>query len=170
VEAHSACFFLAAVVVLAWRWPFSRKAVLQELEAASLSRVDAGTFHAMYFPRPGCVLEHVTFHHNPKLGSPPLITVERLGIEDSFSGLFTKHVRRVRAQGMGVLTPPQGSNEHFQAPERSPFVIDDLVADGAILEVISREAEKQPLNFVFHNFALTWQRIMYFVRDRFEVS
>lgn len=146
--------FLAAIVVLAWHWPFSRKAVLQELEAASLSRVDAGTFHATYFPRPGCILEHVTFQHNPKLGSPPLITIERLEIEGSFSGLFTKHVRRVRAQGMRVLTPPQGSNEHFQTPERSPVVIDELVADGGILEVASREAEKQPLKFSFHNFVL----------------
>ena len=44
--------FLAAIAVLAWHWPFSRKAVLQELGAASLSRVDAGTFHATYIPRP----------------------------------------------------------------------------------------------------------------------
>ena len=129
--------FLAAIVSLALRWPFSRAAVLKELGEASMSRVDAGTFHATYFPRPGCILEHVTFQHNPKLGSPPLITIERLGIEGSFSGLFTKHVRRVRAQGMRVLTPPQGSNEHFQTPERSPVVIDELVADGGILEVAS---------------------------------
>ncbi|MGC2182558.1 MAG: hypothetical protein WA637_04680 [Terriglobales bacterium] len=79
--------FLAAIVVLAWRWPFSRKAVLQELEAASLGRVDAGTFHATNFPRPDCILEHVTFQNNPKLGSPPLITIERLGIEGSFPAL-----------------------------------------------------------------------------------
>jgi hypothetical protein len=147
--------FLTAIVVLAWCWPLSRRAVLQELEAASLSRVDAGNFHATYFPRPGCVIEHVTFQHNPRTGSPPLITIERLEIEGSFSGLFTKHVRRVRAEGMRVLTPPQGSKEHFQAPPRSPFVIDDLVADGAILEVASREAEKQPLKFSFRNFALS---------------
>ena len=149
-----AVVFLAAIVVLAWYWPFSRKAVLKELEAASLSRVDAGTFHATYFPRPGCVIEHVTFQHNPKAGSPPLITIERLRIEGSFSGLFTKHVRRIRAEGMRVLTPPQGSDEHFQTPARSSVVIDDLIADGAILEVASRDADKQPLQFSFHNFAL----------------
>jgi hypothetical protein len=34
-------------------------------------------------------------------------------------------------------------------------VIDDLIADGAILEVASREADKQPLKFSFHNFALS---------------
>ena len=81
--------FLVAIVFLAWRWPFSRRAVLKELEDASLSRVDVGAFHRTYFPRPGCVLEHVTFQHNPKVGTPPLITVGRLRIEGTFSGLFT---------------------------------------------------------------------------------
>jgi hypothetical protein len=110
--------FLAAIVVLVWRWPFSREAVLKELEDASQSKVDVSTFHGMYFPHPGCVLEHVTFQHNPKAGSPPLITVERLRIEGSFSGLFRKRVRRVRAEGMRVLIPPRGSDEHFQTPKR----------------------------------------------------
>ncbi len=147
--------FLAAIVVLAWRWPFSRKAVLQELEDASQSRVHVVVFHGMYFPRPGCVLEHVTFQHNPRAGSPPLITVERLRIEGSFSGLFRKRVRRVRAEGMRVQIPPRGSDAHFETPKRSPVVIDDLSADGAILEVASREADKQPLKFSFHNFVLS---------------
>ena len=111
--------FLAAIVVLVWRWPFSREAVLKELEDASQSRVDVADFHGMYFPRPGCVLEHVTFQHDPKAGSPPLITVERLRIEGSFSGLFTKRVRRVRAEGMRVLIPPRGSDAHFETPKRS---------------------------------------------------
>ena len=99
------------------------------------------TFHVR-----GCVLEHVTF---------PLITVERLRIEGSFSGLFRKRVRRVRAEGMRVQIPPRGSDAHFETPKRSPVVIDDLIADGAILEVASREADKQPLKFSFHNFVLS---------------
>jgi hypothetical protein len=146
---------LAAIVVLAWRWPFSREAILKDLQDASFGKVATGTFHGTYFPRPGCVLEHVTFQHNPKAGTPPLITVERLRIEGTFSGLFTKQVRRIRAEGMRILIPPRGSGEHFQTPERSPFVIDDLIADGAILEVASREADKQPLRFSFHNFVLS---------------
>lgn len=147
--------FLAAIVVLVWRWPFSREAVLKELEDASQSRVDVADFHGMYFPRPGCVLEHVTFQHDPKAGSPPLITVERLRIEGSFSGLFRKRVGRVRAEGMRIQIPPRGSDAHFETPKRSPVVIDDLIADGAILEVASREADKQPLKFSFHNFVLS---------------
>jgi len=147
--------FLAAIAVRAWRWPFSRKAVLQELEDASQSRVDVVAFHGTYFPRPGCVLEHITFQHNPKAGSPPLITAKRLRIEGSFSGLFRKRVRRVRAEGMRVQIPPRGSDAHFETPKRSPVMIDDLIADGAILEVASREPDKQPLKFSFHNFVLS---------------
>jgi hypothetical protein len=146
--------FLVAIVFLALRWQLSREAVLKELEDESQSTVNISAFHGTYFPRPGCVLEHLTFQHNPKAGSPPLITVQRLRIEGNFSGLFTKHVRRIRAEGMRILIPSRGSDEHFQTPKRSPFVIDDLVADGAILEVASNEAGKQPLKFPFHNFVL----------------
>jgi hypothetical protein len=40
--------FLAAIVSLALRWPFSREAVLKKLEEASLSKVDVGAFHCTY--------------------------------------------------------------------------------------------------------------------------
>ncbi|HMH07363.1 MAG TPA: AsmA-like C-terminal region-containing protein [Terriglobales bacterium] len=146
---------ISAMVVLVWHWPFSREAVVKELEDASQSRVEVGAFHGTYFPRPGCILEHVTFRHNPKAGTPPLITVERLRIEGTFSGLFMKHIKRIGAEGLRILIPPRGSEEHFQTPQRSPFVIDDLIADGAILEVASREADKPPLEFSFHNFVLS---------------
>jgi AsmA-like C-terminal region len=147
--------FIAAIVLLALYWPFSRQAVLRELEDESQSRVEVGAFHGTYFPRPGCVLEHATFQHNPKAGSPPLITIEKLRIEGSFSGLFTKHVSRIRAEGMHILIPPRGTEQRFHTPQRSRFVIDDLIADGTILEVASREADKRPLRFPFHNFVLS---------------
>src|ERR1700730_13861878 len=147
--------FLAAIVFLAWRWPFSREAVLKDLKDASLSKVDVGAFHGTYFPRPGCVLERVTFQHNPKAGTPPLITVEKIRVEGSFSGLFAERVRRMRAEGMHILIPPRGTDEHCQTQKRSTFVIDDLIADGAILEVASREADKPPLKFAFREFTLS---------------
>jgi len=146
---------LVAVVVLAVHWPFRREAVLKELADASQSNVNAGAFRGTYFPRPGCVLEHVTFQHNPKAGTPPLITVETIRIESSFSGLFSKHLKRIRAEGMRILIPARGSGEQFKAPKRSAFVIDDLIADGAILEIASRDAGKQSLKFSFHDFVLS---------------
>lgn len=148
-----AAIMVAAVVLLALRWPFSRAAVLKQLEDASLSKVNASAFHSTYFPRPGCVLEHVTFQHDPKAGVPPLITVEKIRIEESFSGLFGSHVKRIGAEGMHIVTPPRGTAERFQAPARSTIVIDELVADGAILEVQRKAGE--PLKFSFRNFDLS---------------
>jgi hypothetical protein len=79
--------------------------------------------------------------------------VENLRIEGSFFGLFTKHLKLIRAKGLQVLVPPIGS-EAFQTPRRSSFVIDDLVADGASLQVASRDPGTQPLKFAFRNFTM----------------
>jgi hypothetical protein len=148
-------FSLAAFVFLAAHWPFSRAAVVKELEDVSLSKVSVGAFHGTYFPHPGCVLERVAFQHNPKAGSAPLITIERIRVEGSFAGLFTSHVSLVLAEGMHILIPPPGTGERFEVPQRSTVVIDDLVADGAILEVASRDPDKQPLKFAFHGLTLS---------------
>ena len=145
----SAAVFLLAIFLLAFFWPFRLETVTRELADESDSKVTAGSFHATYFPHPGCVLEQVVFQHNPKSGAPPLITVKRITIRGTFTGIFAKHVRLVLVEGMHILIPPLGS-EHFPPPKRSSVVIDDLVADGTILEVASREAGKPPLEFSFY--------------------
>jgi hypothetical protein len=124
------------------------------LQDASISHVQVGRYHGRYFPRPGCVLEHVTFQHNPKPGSAPLITAQRITIQGSFFGLFLKHVKSVQVEGMRILVPSRGSGEHFQTPQRSAIVIDQLTADGAVLEVGSRNPDNKPLKFSFHEFTL----------------
>ena len=145
---------LAAVFFLAFYWPFRREAVIKELENESDSKVMAGSFHGTYFPHPGCVLEQVVFQHNPKSSTPPLITVRRIRVEGSVRGMFARHVKLVLVEGMQILIPPLGS-EHFETPQRSSVVIDDLVADGAILEVASRVAGNPPLKFTFHGFTIS---------------
>jgi len=144
---------LAAIVVLVVRWPFRLAAVVKQLEENGLGKVEVGGFHQTYFPRPGCVLQKVRFQHNPKAGAPPLITIETVRIEGSFSGLFAKHVKLIRAEGMHILVPPASAEEHFQTPQRSSIVIDELVADGAVLEV--PHDQNQLLKFSFHNFDLS---------------
>lgn len=146
--------FVCGVVVLCARWPFSQQAVLRDLQDASMSKVQFDSFHGRYFPRPGCVLEHVTFQHNPKSGTSPLIAAQRITIRSSFLGLFARHVKSIRVEGMHILVPPRGTDEKFQVPSRSAIVVDDLIADGAILEVASSDPDKQPLRFTFHEFTL----------------
>jgi hypothetical protein len=146
-------FVFVVLIFLAAYWPFSRQSVVKQLEDVSRSRVEVGDFHRTYFPRPGCVLQNVIFHHNPKTGAPPLITVEKMRVEGTFAGIFRKHVRRINAEGMHIFIPPPGT-EHFETPARSTVIIDDLIADGAILDVASRQPGKAPLRFAFHSFTL----------------
>jgi len=148
-------FFLLAFIFVGTRWPFRRDAVVKTLEEESFSKVKMGAFHQTYFPHPGCVLEHVVFQHNPGAGAPPLATIERLRIEGSFLGLFRGHVTRVLAEGLHILLPPRGSGEHFETPQRTKIEIDDLVADGAILEVASSQPQKKALQFTFREFTLS---------------
>lgn len=149
-----AVVFLLAIFLLAFFWPFRLHTVTKELADESDSKVTAGSFHATYFPHPGCVLQQVVFQHNPKSGAPPLITVKRITIRGSFTGIFVKHVKLVLVEGMHILIPPLGS-EHFKTPQRSSVVIDDLVADGAQLEVASRQAGSPPLQFSFRGFNIS---------------
>ncbi len=145
---------LIGIVLLAVFWPFRLDRITKELADESDSKVTAGSFHATYFPYPGCVLEQVIFQHNPKGGTPPLITVKRITIRGTFGGIFARHLKLVLVEGMHILVPPLGS-EHFETPRRSSVVVDDLVADGAVLEVASRQADSPPLRFAFHGFTIS---------------
>jgi len=144
---------VGGLAILVFAWPFREDAVIKELEDESFSKVSVGTFHRTYFPHPGCVLEQVVFRHSPKRETPPLITIESVRIEGSFAGLFQRHVKLIRAEGMRVNIPSLGS-EQFETPQRSSVVIDDLVADGAIVEM--QRADGNPaLRFTLHGFTMT---------------
>jgi len=117
VAALVIVFFLA-FIFLALRWPFSRNAVVKEMEDESFSKVAVGAFHGTYFPRPGCVLEHVVFQHNPKAGTPPLMTIERIRIEGSFAGLFRQHVNRIAAVAFRSVPPYSWTVSECACPPR----------------------------------------------------
>jgi hypothetical protein len=145
---------LAAALSLVFFWPFRLDAVTKELAGESDSKVTVGSFHSTYFPHPGCVLEQVIFQHNQQSGTPPLITAQRITIRGSFAGIFARHVKLVVVEGMHILVPPLGS-EPFKTPRRTSVVVDDLVADGTILEVALREADTPPLWFAIHGFTIS---------------
>ena len=144
---------VGGLAILAFAWPFREESVIKEFEEESFSKVSVSSFHRTYFPYPGCVLEQVVFRHNPKGSAPPLITIRRVQIEGSFTGLFKRHVKLLRAEGMRVNIPALGT-EKFETPQRSAIVVDDLIADGATLEV-KRADGAPPLRFAFHGFTMS---------------
>lgn len=143
---------LAALIVVAallhHYWPFTESAIAAELSAAAASDVHFGSFHDQYFP-PGCVAENVVFQR--KGSEYPFITIQRLTIRSYPAGILRNHVSLLRAEGMHVMVGRRdfgGANTSV-----SKRTIDELIADGAILEIRQR-APEQNLRFTFHNFEL----------------
>lgn len=142
-------------VIFASKWPFTRERMIERLQRASDSRVDIGKFHSTYFP-PGYVAEGVLFRKQTahgELKATPLITIARLTVTSSYSGLLSrqKRISKVIADGMRILIPAGGIQFHSGggAHRESLLIQEFLVRDG-ILEFASREQGGKPLSFVVH--------------------
>lgn len=139
----------ACLAALFWNryWPFTEKAVVEDLAEASDSTVIIRSSRRTYFPFPGCILEGVEFRHGPDKWT--LITIDKLTIEGSYSGILTKRVPRIQAEGAHVFVPPFGSNVTFQT-QHSNLVVEEIVANGGVIDFASDDPHKKPLRFEVH--------------------
>lgn len=147
-----AALVCAGAVLLAKFWPFSEKAIVQDLSEASDSNVTIRKYHATYFPYPGCVVEGVEFRHGTE--QRELITIARLRVLGTYAGMLTRHVSRITTEGARVFIPPFGSEVKFSS-KHSRIVIDEIVANGTAVEFASTESHKDPLRFDIHEARLT---------------
>jgi hypothetical protein len=141
-----------AGVILSRHWPFAESAVLQDLREASDSQVTVGSFRETYFPSPGCVLEGVIFHYRPN-EAEPLITIQKLTIQGSYSGLLANRVSRITAEKMRVVVPPFGTGGALHTT-RSKIKVSEIIANGAVVEFASQRPRDPRLRFIVHEAAL----------------
>jgi len=139
---------LCAVAVLCVKyWPFSERAVQEDLAETSDSTVIIHGYHPTYFPTPGCVLERVEFRHGPN--QYEIIAIDKLRIQGSYPGVLTGHVPRITAIGARVFIPPFGTAAPFHS-QHSNLVVDELVANGTKVEFETAGSPKNPLVFDVH--------------------
>ena len=143
----------AASILLAVKWPFTRERVTRRLQDATSTTVHMGSFKAEYFPHPGCVAENVIFRPQ-RTGSQPLMTIHTLTIRGTFLGLFTKHVGLVQAEGTHIALPPFGTGQTLGGSNKGGTVVDRLIADGAVLDVLPKNAGGRPTRFLLRRFEL----------------
>lgn len=137
--------------ILATHWPFSRAAILKDLEQAGYSKVEIKSFHSKYFPWPGCIAGGVSIEEN-RGNLHAQVTARQLTIHGSYSGLFSspRHIQQIVIDGLRVnLEPRQSSPEAAQPVDQEPkkqkhVEIGEIRADGAVLEVVSRDPGKKP--------------------------
>jgi hypothetical protein len=143
---------------MAAKWPFTREAMTKRLERASSAQVEMRGFHSIYFPFPGCVAEDVVFR--PKISAAgqkqadPIITIRKLTIESTLSGLFSKpgKIRRITADGLQIHVPHGGASLHSEASSGSDqTIIEELQADNALLELATGQTGEKKLVFQIHH-------------------
>lgn len=144
-------FVIVGAVLCARFWPFSQKAVADDLAEAGDSTIAIRSYKPTYFPSPGCVLEGVEFRHGKNQAQ--FITIEKLTIEGSYSGILTKHIPRIIADGARVFIAPFGTEPEFNS-QQSKVVIDELIADGTGIEFAPKNPQEDSLRFDIHEASL----------------
>ena len=100
--------FLAAVILLALYFPYSKRKVAESLRETLPSTLTVNHFRAIYLPHPGCIVEGLTFRSNSSVpDSPPLITVQKLTVLGSYADLVLRphHIARMVLEGLRVQDP-----------------------------------------------------------------
>jgi hypothetical protein len=134
-----AAVLIVGIVILATHWPFSEEAMRRSIQTATSRPVEIGAFHTSYFP-PGCLAEKVRVLHNGDPQGPPLITIEKLMVTASFTGMFSpkKRLSEVKVVGMRVIVPPKdgkhGTAKFALDTGGNSLAISKIVADGAVLD------------------------------------
>ena len=148
----------SAAVLVARRWPFTRDTIISTLQEEFSSTVELKTFHGTYLT-PGCIAEGVTFRRNSDRNTAPIATIEKLTIQAGYLGFVSKHVRRVRVEGLHIFVSPRSERAGNQARpggslEQFSLIIDEIVADGAVVEFASGDPGTEPLKFDIHKLTL----------------
>src|SRR5882757_2483944 len=143
---------------MAAKWPFTREAMTKRLERASSAQVEMRGFHSTYFPFPGCVAEDVVFREKASVAgqkpADPIITIRKLTIESTFSGLLSKpgRIRRIIADGLRIHVPNGGAHLHSEASSGDDqTIIEELQADNVLLEFATGRTGENKLIFQIHH-------------------
>src|SRR4051812_38233191 len=141
--------------------------------------VEVDALHVSVFPRLRIAGEGVVVHRDGDTAAPPLITIRSFSGAAGLSGLLGSrlHIREVRLIGLEINVPPGGVDitpDHKDGQpdgsptastsgtspasaadsSKSPIVVDDLVAEDAMLRILRREPDKKPREFAIAHLAM----------------
>ncbi len=134
-------------IVIARKWPFTQRAVLESLQQQAGTAVQISGFRQTYFPHPGCVAEGVTFRKNQN--APALLTIQKLTIVGSYHGVLIHHLDEIRADGFHLIVQKEAAPDSLQYLGKisGELSIGKIVADGADVTFPAQQGGQQPLVF-----------------------
>jgi hypothetical protein len=160
---------VAAVVAVVVFVPISQDKARERLVAALEERLDATVelkeLRLRMLPTIRAEGRGLTIRHRDRTDGPPLITIPHFSAEGSLTSFLHRHISRVDVEGLDIEIPPDrnrdavadGTGVDDGADDNTlarTFVVDDLYATGARLNIIPSEQGKNPKQWVIHDLHL----------------
>jgi len=130
-----------------------RPATIRLLEQRFNSDVELARLHVRVFPTLAIQGEGLVLRHRERRDVPPLVTIRRFTIESTIGELWSRHIDRVRVDGLHIIIPPRREEDMPDLPARSreredpDVLIHELVADDGLLTIAAKRAGKDPREF-----------------------
>lgn len=102
------------------------------------------------FPTISATGENVVYRPGGRTDLPPLITIRKFTAQTNWFVVLGEHVRKVTLDDLVITVPPPADREKGQKPvsgKARGLVIDQVVADGTVLNILPKIEGKQPLEF-----------------------
>jgi hypothetical protein len=142
---------------------YARKWIVNALETRYQSSVEMGDFHATMTPLPQATITNLKLRLGNRTDVPPFVSIRRLTVEGNLRALLGKpvHIHKVTLEGLEITISP-GDRERMRlrtsgsggnpgvnpgVNPKAPFVLQNVIADGAILRILPRDPDKDPLEF-----------------------
>jgi hypothetical protein len=139
--------------------PSFRQRAIEVLKEHYQSDVELKNLDLSLFPRVAVQGDELALYVRGRTDLPPLIFIKHFSLNTHWSDILTgpRRVHNLRLDGLkititrGAARPKDASGARKKIPR---FVIDDVVADGAVLEIVPADKNKEPLVYELHKLTL----------------
>jgi len=143
---------------------YLRDRAVSTLREDFASDVEFSDLQVSIYPKIVIRGEGLVLRFHGRTDVPPLINIKSVSTEIGFWELFrrARHVRRITLEGLRVTMPPveprAPNTSHPTTPKRAPrpfrVVVDEIVADGAELDMLVQDPKKPPHIFYIRSLRL----------------
>jgi len=150
VVGSLALLVVLAAALLHWYSPLNRNWVTKTLEKRYEADVELKEFNASFYPYVSITGAGLVLRRKDQPDLPPFASIARFSISARWAGLLL-HPLRFRGLGLEglVLNVPPRRNPPEKRPDKrkrtvSPFLLENVVADGTTLNILSANPDKPP--------------------------
>lgn len=147
---------LAGILIVAGWWisPGAKGRVIRALEEKYDSDVEITDLSIGLFPAPNVTLQGLKLRrHKDPTGQAPMIAIRKAQANTGWLGVLRnpKRVTFVRVEGLEITLArgrdkdDDGQPDQAKPKKPAPFVVEEMVADGTVLNILPKDPEKQPL-------------------------